>query len=116
MSNLVNHAERELKLDGWYQYNDEWAGMIKDAVLELIKTFASQGHSGISADITSELFHKLSRFRTLSENDHSDYTDRTEISFSEAQIAAGMTLLQCNRDSRFFSNDNGATWYNIDDD
>ena len=78
-----------------------------DGVLDLIKLFASQGHSGMSAGITSGMFSELSKFRTLSPNDHSEYIDVSAIS--------GRPLLQCSRDSRYFSDDDGSTWYNVDD-
>jgi len=65
LSNLVNHAETELRKHGLFDKNSDYDGMLGEGVLELIKTFASQGHSGYSAQITRELFYKLSDFQTL---------------------------------------------------
>lgn len=120
MSNLVAHAKRELELAGWFDETenpdsiDLMAKKIGEATLELVELFASQGHSGMSAQQVITLLKELLQFRTLSKNDHSLYVDRTSISFSEEEIAAGNTLWQCVRDPRFFSKDQGKTWYSID--
>lgn len=65
MSRLVEHAEKELKKAGLFDKDSDYDGMLGDAVLELITTFAKQGHSGFSAQMTRELFHKLSNFEEL---------------------------------------------------
>jgi hypothetical protein len=58
---LVNHAEEELK----YIRGDEYNDMVADAVLEIIRVFADQGHSGFSASITTNIVEKLMRFEPL---------------------------------------------------
>jgi hypothetical protein len=65
LSNLVDHAEKELKKAGLFDADSDYDGMLGDAVLELIRTFAAQGHSGFSAQMTRELFYKLSNFEEL---------------------------------------------------
>ena len=65
MSNLKQHAEIELKASGFLSKESDYNGMIGEAVLELIELFAKQGHSGLSASITSNLFNKLSRYEPL---------------------------------------------------
>lgn len=40
---------------------DEYSRMVGDAVMELIETFTTQGHSGFSATVTVDLFHRLVR-------------------------------------------------------
>lgn len=65
MSNLVNHAEKELKKAGLFDRDSDYDGMLGDAVLELVTVFAKQGHSGMSAQMTRELFYKLSNFEDL---------------------------------------------------
>jgi len=65
MSNLVNHANVELKKAGLFDKDADYDGMLGDAVLELITVFAAQGHSGYSAQMTRELFYKLSNFEEL---------------------------------------------------
>lgn len=65
MSNLVNHAQKELTRVGLFDKDADYDGMLGDAVLELITVFAAQGHSGYSAQMTRELFYKLSNFEEL---------------------------------------------------
>lgn len=65
MSNLVDHANKELQKAGLFDKDSDYDGMLGEGVVELITTFANQGHSGYSAMITRELFHKLSNFEEL---------------------------------------------------
>jgi len=65
MSNLTEYAKYELELAGLFDKDSDYNGMIADAVMELIKVFANQGHSGLSADITIDLFNKLARYENL---------------------------------------------------
>lgn len=60
-SNLVKHAERELTISG---FNDE--DFFRGDVLELIKVFSEQGHSGMSAYPAINLFTKLAKYECLS--------------------------------------------------
>jgi hypothetical protein len=65
MSNLVNHANAELKKAGLFDKDSDYGGMLGEDVSELIAVFAKQGHSGYSAMMTRELFYKLSNFEEL---------------------------------------------------
>ena len=62
---LTEHAERELRAAGLFDNDSDYDGMLGDAVLELIKVFAGQGHSGMSAGIVTSLFEKLARYEPL---------------------------------------------------
>lgn len=101
MSNLLKHAERELKLIG-YDGKDEYNNMAKEAILQLIETFAKQGHSGFSAHYKAKMFHKLAMYEVLSPltGNDDEWNDVSDIS--------GEMLFQNNRDSRVFKNDDGA--------
>lgn len=66
MSNLVKHAEFELKKAGLFDKDSDYGGMLGDGVMELIKVFAKQGHSGMSASMTTSLVEKLMRYEPLS--------------------------------------------------
>ena len=103
MSNLLKHAERELKLIG-YDGKDEYDNMAKEAILQLIETFAKQGHSGFSADYVANMFHKLANYETLSPltGNDDEWNDVSDMSGDRK------TLFQNNRDSRVFKNDDGA--------
>jgi hypothetical protein len=45
--------------------DDGYGGMVKTAVQELVNTFAKQGHSGYSAEMTTQAVEKLFRFKPL---------------------------------------------------
>jgi hypothetical protein len=68
-SNLVAYARRELTRQGWLNFDDDggmYDGMLGEAVLELMRTFAAQGHTGMSAPMVTNLFDRLARFEPLS--------------------------------------------------
>ena len=103
MSNLLKHAERELKLIG-YDGKDEYNNMAKAAIMELLTTFANQGHSGFSANYIVNLFNKLAKYETLSplKGNDDEWNDVSDMSGDRK------TLFQNNRDGRVFKNDDGA--------
>ena len=62
MANRHELFKKRLQELGYYDKDDDDAiydGMIGDAVEELSATFASQGHSGMSASVTLGLFSSL---------------------------------------------------------
>jgi len=67
MSDLIKHAEAELKAAGYYKKSktSEYNKAIADAVLELVTLFSKQNHSGLSASITISLFKKAASFKPL---------------------------------------------------
>ena len=103
MSNLLKHAERELKFIG-YDGKDEYNNMAKAAIMELLTTFANQGHSGFSANYIVNLFNKLAKYETLSplKGNDDEWNDVSDMSGDRK------TLFQNNRDGRVFKNDDGA--------
>jgi hypothetical protein len=105
MSELTDHAKYELIRAGLFDEDADYGGAHAKAVMELIETFANQGHSGMSAGITLELFHTLAQFKLLSPitSDPSEW----------GKVADA--LWQNTRRSTSFSRDGGATWYDIED-
>ncbi|MEE9366757.1 MAG: hypothetical protein V3W44_08730 [Dehalococcoidales bacterium] len=65
MGELINHAKRELEIAGYMKGGSMYDGMLPDAVLEIIRVFADQGHSGMSASIVTNLVERLMRFEPL---------------------------------------------------
>lgn len=69
MSNLINHAKRELLKLGYKPIEeceediDKW---VQENVIELLEVFSKQGHSGYSAPYVINLFKKLANFEPLS--------------------------------------------------
>lgn len=105
MSNLTNHAQKELQLAGLFDADSDYSGMIGEAVMELIKVFSKQGHSGASASMVRQIFHRVANFENLT-----PLTDKPE-----EWMAIGDGQSQSVRHSTCFSNDNGKTYYDIDD-
>ena len=115
-SNTVAHAKRELELAGLLtEDGDFYGGMTGKAVLELVKVFARQGHSGMSAGIVVDIFSRVAMFETLTDNDHSLHHDISEYYPTDGEHADKGPHLQDIRDSKWFSNDGGETWYNVYD-
>ena len=69
MSNLVNHALAELRALGMdpdsTDPEQEYNTMAAKAVMELIKVFSEQGHSGFSAAYVAQAFKTLADFKPL---------------------------------------------------
>lgn len=69
MSNLHNHALAEFRAAGWTdadgKFEDEMQEAICNHVLELLKVFADEGHSGSTAPYTVNMFKKLAMFEPL---------------------------------------------------
>lgn len=104
-SNLISHAEKELRLAGFCDKDSDYGGMLSQAVLRMVYVFAAEGHSGFSANYTLQLFNEVARFRTL-----------TPISSDPSEWRqVGPNDWQNIRDSRCFSADGGKTWYNYED-
>jgi hypothetical protein len=85
--------------------------MIGKAVLELMKTFANQGHSGFSAAWARELFNKLSKYETLTPltNNPDEWMDVNDICPGKAG-----EMWQNKRNPAIFSKDGGKTMYHVD--
>lgn len=105
MSNLVEHAKREMKLAGLYDEDSMYGGMIPEAVLELVESHAKQGHSGGSHAMVISIFNRVANFKTL--------TELTSNPDEWYEVTPG--TWQNKRQSSTFSIDGGRTWYDIDD-
>ena len=65
MSNLTEYAKKELEAAGLFDKDSDYSGMLGDAVMELVETFAKQGHSGFSAHLTIDIFRTVASFKPL---------------------------------------------------
>lgn len=108
---LVDYGKEELDRAGLFDADSDYEGMIGTAVLELLDTFGKQGHSGMSAELTRELFTRLSNFEPLSPltDDPNEWTDMTEYGSPDDP------LWQSKRNPACFSRDGGKTHYNLDE-
>lgn len=102
-SPLWEHAKRELDLTGMFKSEVEWDKKIANSVLELIKVFLEQEHTGFSAITTLMLFNKLVKFENL-----------TPITSNpEEWMEVGPNIWQNKRNPVYFSHDQGKTFYDI---
>lgn len=110
-SNLVAHARRELTIAGLNEKDSDYGGMLFDAVLDLVKLFSTQGHSGFSANLALHLFDKVARFKNLTPitDDPQDWVQVSE------KMPDRSPTWQCKRCSSCFSEDGGKTYHNIED-
>ena len=103
--NLVRHARKEFSILGWDKSDDsdESQSWMCDDVIELLKLFGSQGHSGTSAPYALELFTKLASFKVIAPltGEDSEWGD------------TGDGLFQNNRASTVFKNGVDGTAYDI---
>jgi hypothetical protein len=62
---LTVFAKSELEAAGFFDKDAMYGGMIGEAVMDLLEKFAEQGHSGMSAGITIQVFERLARSEPL---------------------------------------------------
>lgn len=98
MSNLVEHARRELELIG--EEPETVAGY-----LNVIQAFADMGHSGGSASVAIPTLNELLQFKNLKPltNDPAEWFDHGDTS--------GYPLWQNIRNGEAFSDDGGKTYW-----
>lgn len=103
--NLLEHAQRELDL-----LNEDEP--MKSHLLELVKTFASGGHSGGSAMYAIIRLNQLLQYQNLT-----PITSKPEEWFYHGETTSGHPggLWQNIRNPAVFSKDAGVTWYNLDE-
>jgi hypothetical protein len=107
-SNLVRHAREELQRAGLFDIDGDYGGMIGQNVLDMVRLFAGQGHSGFSAQLSIDVLSRLLRFQPL-----------TPITSDPAEWmcvndGADDPIWQNRRSSSLFSVNGGKTWYDID--
>lgn len=97
-SKLVAHARRELEIIN----EDE---TFAEHYLEIIRLFAAQGHSGDSSIVFIPTLQKLLNFENLGpiSNDPIEWNE------------VGNGMWQNTRNSKFFSEDGGKSFYDVDD-
>jgi len=89
---------------------------LAESVMELIEVFSKQGHSGCSANIVSDLFNKLSRFKPISPLTGKD-DEWCEVADSVFQNKRNGAVFKDGKEGRAYFNDayvkktpNGSCW------
>lgn len=62
---VKENAKRNLELAGLFDKDSDYNGMIGDAVMRLIETHCSEHHSGMSHELTIQVFNKVIRDHAL---------------------------------------------------
>jgi len=103
---LAEYVEKELRDAGAFDEDSNYGG-IGPEVMELIRVFVAQGHSGGSADLVLNVFNRVARFKPLSPLKNPMVTGEY-IEYKEHG------LLQSTRNSAVMSDDGGKTWFDVD--
>jgi len=112
MSNLMSHAEFELRRAGLFDKDSDYGGMLAEGVMKIIQVFSEEGHSGFSAGMTVSILEKLLRFKPLTPLT-SNPDEWMEIG-EDMRFEKLVPVWQNRRQSSCFSNDGGKTYYDID--
>ena len=110
MSNLLEHAKREFEAIGYKPIDEEEDGpnkWIQENILELLKVFSEQGHSGFSAPYCVGMFKKLAMFEPLAP------LQGTDDEWVDVGEEMGRTQFQNKRCSHVFKDGDGKA-YDID--
>ena len=102
MSNLVEHARKELALLGEEQN-------FVDGYLKVIQSVADMHHSGGSMSVFLPTLMKLLQFENLK-----PLTDKSE-EWDDKSEMSGYPIWQNNRNSKAFSHDGGMTYWLLSD-
>ena len=65
MSNLIHHAQNELRAIGMLDSGDEMNQAMAQNILELVEVFSKQGHSGFSANYAVAILSQLLSYKPL---------------------------------------------------
>lgn len=101
MSNLVKYAESEMDLIGLREDSeDEMNRAMREHILQMVKVFSDEGHSGFSANYALAILKKVLDFKPL--------TALTGEDSEWNEVASD--LYQNRRASNVFKDANGAYW------
>lgn len=114
--NLCAFAKRELDIAGLFDRDSDYNGMLGKAVMELMQTFAEQGHSGASAALTVDIFDKLASWKPLTElTDNPDEWQKVSDWYGGPEKDLVGMEYQSKRSPSCFSSDGGKTYYDVDE-
>jgi len=108
LSPFLMTALGELDRADLFEADSDYDGMLGEAVWDLLLAFDDANHSGFSAMLTADIFHRLVRGETL--------TPLTDNPDEWIHIAESDNVWQSCRDTSCFSTDGGVSYYDIDED
>ena len=120
MSDLVDYAKSELKKIGMIDSGEPYNDAVTESILELIKTFSNQGHSGFTAPYTIRMFSRLAMFKPLTpltgEDDEWHETEPGHYQNNRySAVFKDKDGIAYDIHGKVFSDDGGETWYSSSD-
>lgn len=115
-SRLIEHARAELERVKLFDKDSFYGGELGNAVLDLIKLFSTQNHSGNSAHIVSRLFNELASYRPLTPltGEPEEWVDRGN-GFQNKRMSSVFKDEEHSKaywiDGKKFSDDGGESWF-----
>ena len=121
--NLVDYAKSELEILEQNCGDDTEAlnmqKIVTENVLNIVKTFADQGHSGFSANYILNLLERLLRYNPLTpiEDIQEDWLDLSQFGMDDLQHKRCSSVFKRKDgtaywvEGKIFSDDNGKSWY-----
>lgn len=113
-----DYAESELQRAHMFdEEGDFYGGMTGTSVMELMNVFREQGHSGMSAGITLDIFYRLARYKPLTpltgEDDEWKHVgdDLYQNKRYSSVFKTGKNGRAYNSNAKVFSDDGGKTWW-----
>lgn len=108
-SNLVKHAEFELRRAGLFDADADYGGMVAEAVMNLVRVHAKEGHSGNSHAVALSIFNIVVNYKTLTP------ITGDPAEWFEVDRDGPARCWQNRRMSSCFSNTAGKSYYDIDE-
>jgi len=113
---LITHARKELKLAGLFKKDSDYEGATAKAVMELVRLFSSQDHSGASAKLVINLFEKVASYKTLTpisgkDEEWNDMCDKEMQNNREGCLFKNKETGECTYlDAIIWRTQTGSTW------
>jgi hypothetical protein len=119
MSNLVRHAEYELRRAGYFDEDSDYGGLLGPAVLKMVEAFSEEGHSGYSAKIAVRLFEKLASFEPITpltgeDDEWFEYTEGRFQNIRCSHVFKDGDGQAYDIEGRIFRDPDGSMWTNGD--
>lgn len=113
MGDLIKFSERELELIG--SCDDPWQSAICQNIMDIVKLFDSQGHSGFTASYTLGIIDRLLRWLPLRPLTGEELEWGTEASKDQNNRCFHVFRREdgtaYDTEGKIFTEDNGETWF-----
>ena len=117
MSDIVNYAKRELELLG--KDDDGLQERMNQQILDIVATFAEQGHTGFTAEYALSILERLLRWKPILPLTGEKSEWGTEASKNQNNrcysVFRGENGIATDGDEFIVSDDGGITWYSTNE-